>query len=57
VIGVPSASARGIHHEHAAYNLYRIEARPNGPYCEMISRGFRDGADGVVELRRQVLLG
>jgi 3',5'-cyclic AMP phosphodiesterase CpdA len=57
VIGVPSASARGIHHQHAAYNLYRIEERPNGPYCEMISRGFRDDTDGVVELRREVLLG
>jgi 3',5'-cyclic AMP phosphodiesterase CpdA len=55
-VGVPSASARGIHHAHAAYNLYQIDGGPGAWHCQAISRGFRDGVEDVVELDRRELV-
>ncbi|TAK49878.1 MAG: metallophosphoesterase [Xanthobacteraceae bacterium] len=51
VIGVPSASAAGdASHDAAAYNLYRI-ARVRGDWvCEIVARGWHEGA--MTELRR-----
>ncbi len=55
-VGVPSASAApGTDHDAAAYNLYRIEGDANAWRCEVISRGFKVGSDGVVELGRRNL--
>ena len=57
-LGVPSASAtpiEGPHVEPAAYNLYRIDGNVGAWRCELLTRGFRDGADGVAELNRQEL--
>ena len=57
-LGVPSASAtpiEGHHVEPAAYNLYRIGGSAGAWRCELLTRGFRDGAEGVVELNRQEL--
>jgi 3',5'-cyclic AMP phosphodiesterase CpdA len=55
-VGVPSASAApGMDHDAAAYNLYRIEGHDGRWSCEVISRGFKDGASGVVELGRRDL--
>lgn len=56
-VGVPSASARGIHHEPAAYNLYRIDGAPGRWSCEMIRRGLRGPGDEIVELERTMLIG
>lgn len=55
-IGVPSASAHGIHQEPAAYNLYRIEGAPGRWSCEMIRRGFRRPGEELVELERRMLI-
>jgi 3',5'-cyclic AMP phosphodiesterase CpdA len=55
-LGVPSASARGVHHPPAAYNLYRIDGAPGRWRCEAISRGFRDGCEAVVELEHRTLI-
>ncbi len=55
VLGVPSASARGVHHEAAAYNLYRIEGAPGRWRCEVVTRGLRADGDAVVELGRRTL--
>lgn len=55
-VGVPSASAIvSTHDEPAAYNLYRIGGSPGAWQCEMISRGFAFGRDGISELKRQTL--
>jgi 3',5'-cyclic AMP phosphodiesterase CpdA len=57
-LGVPSASATmidGHHVEPAAYNLYRIDGSAGAWRCEMVTRGFRSGADHIVELNRQDL--
>jgi 3',5'-cyclic AMP phosphodiesterase CpdA len=57
-LGVPSASAvlvNGHHVEPAAYNLYRIDGSAGAWRCEMVTRGFRAGADRIVELNRQDL--
>ncbi len=57
-LGVPSASAAALdrHHvEPAAYNLYRIDGRPGAWRREAVTRGFRAGADHVVELARREL--
>jgi 3',5'-cyclic AMP phosphodiesterase CpdA len=57
-LGVPSASAAasgGHRVEAAAYNLYRIEGRPGAWRREVVTRGFRAGTHGVVELARRAL--
>jgi 3',5'-cyclic AMP phosphodiesterase CpdA len=57
-LGVPSASAAmvtGHHVEPAAYNLYRIDGSVGAWRCELVTRGFRAGADHIVELNRQDL--
>jgi 3',5'-cyclic AMP phosphodiesterase CpdA len=54
-VGVPSASALDAQHEPAAYNLYRIDGAPGAWRCEVVSRGFRAGLGGVVELSRNQL--
>ncbi len=57
-LGVPSASAAtlgGRHVEPAAYNLYRIAGSPGAWRREVVTRGFRGGTDGVVELARREL--
>jgi 3',5'-cyclic AMP phosphodiesterase CpdA len=56
-IGVPSASAAtGGRWEPAGYNLYRIDGSANAWRCEMITRGFRPGADTISEIDRRVLV-
>ena len=57
-LGVPSASAAlmdGHHVEPAAYNLYRIDGSAGAWRCEMVTRGFRAGADRIGELNRREL--
>lgn len=55
-VGVPSCSAIvSDHDEPAAYNLYRVDGAPGAWSCEMISRGFRGGREGITELLRQRL--
>ena len=57
-LGVPSASAamvEGHHVEPAAYNLYRIDGSAGAWRCELVTRGFRAGADRIDELNRQEL--
>ncbi len=57
-LGVPSASAAmvdGHHVEPAACNLYRIDGTAGAWRCEAVTRGFRAGADRIVELNRQEL--
>jgi 3',5'-cyclic AMP phosphodiesterase CpdA len=57
-LGVPSASAGvvdGHDVEPAAYNLYRIEGNAGAWRCQVIMRGFRPGADRIVELGRREL--
>jgi 3',5'-cyclic AMP phosphodiesterase CpdA len=57
-VGVPSASAAsldGHHIEPAAYNLYRVEGSPGAWRREVVTRGFRAGTEGVVELARCAL--
>lgn len=55
-VGVPSASAAPGHgDEPAGYNLYRIDGGPGAWRCEMVARGFADGA-GILELGRRVLV-
>ena len=57
-LGVPSASATplpGHHVEPAAYNIYRIEGGPGAWRREVVTRGFRTGAHGAVELARREL--
>ena len=57
-VGVPSASAIvSDHDEPAAYNLYRIGGASGAWECEMISRGLREGHNGITELMRQRLAG
>ena len=57
-VGVPSASAIiSGHDEPAAYNLYSIAGGPGAWHCEMVSRGLREGHNGVVELTRHTLIG
>ena len=57
-VGVPSASAIvSDHDEPAAYNLYEIDGGPGAWSCEMVSRGFRAGQEGIGELMRQRLIG
>jgi len=54
-VGVPSASsAPGKGKAGAAYNLYRIDGKPGGWNCEMISRGI-DAEGAVAELKRMKL--
>jgi 3',5'-cyclic AMP phosphodiesterase CpdA len=58
-LGVPSASAvpvEGHHVEPAAYNLYRVDGSAGAWRCEAVTRGFRAGGDGVVEIKRQDLI-
>ena len=55
-IGVPSASSPPTGRQvPAAYYLYRIEGVPGAWRCEVISRGFRSSAEGIVELARQTV--
>jgi|SRR5579871_3289834 len=57
-LGVPSASAtpiEGHHVEPAAYNLYRIDGSAGAWRCELLTRGFRDGAESVAEVNRREL--
>jgi 3',5'-cyclic AMP phosphodiesterase CpdA len=55
-IGVPSASSPpGRSQEPAGYNLYRIDGAPKAWRCEMISRGFHSGSEGIGEVARQTL--
>jgi 3',5'-cyclic AMP phosphodiesterase CpdA len=58
-MGVPSASAAPVEgrraHQRAAYNLYRIARASDRWSFEAISRGFKDGGDGIVELERRTL--
>jgi 3',5'-cyclic AMP phosphodiesterase CpdA len=58
-MGVPSASAAPVEgrraHQRAAYNLYRIVRASDRWSFEAISRGFKDGGDGIVELERRTL--
>ena len=57
-VGVPSASAIiSTHDEPAAYNLYRVAGGPGAWMCEMVSRGLREGHNGVTELTRHSLIG
>ncbi len=57
VVGVPSASAAaGGHWQPAGYNLFRVTGAPNAWRCEMITRGFASGSDGIIELDRRVLV-
>jgi 3',5'-cyclic AMP phosphodiesterase CpdA len=56
VVGVPSASAIvSDHDEPAAYNLYSIGGAPGAWECEVVSRGLREGHDGITELMRRKL--
>jgi 3',5'-cyclic AMP phosphodiesterase CpdA len=59
VVGVPACSAApgSRDDDPAAYNLYRIDGEPGAWRCELIARGLRAGDDGIVELRRQSLIG
>lgn len=52
VVGVPSASAT-LHGDRdaAGYNLYRIARDGNRWRCAVISRGLRQGDNGIVDLR------
>ncbi len=57
-VGVPSASAAAaaaVAEDPAAYNLYRIDGAPGAWRCEMLSRGYRSGSEGVAALRRLTL--
>ena len=55
-VGVPSASAIvSDHDEPAAYNLYGVDGGPAAWSCEMVSRGFSAGQEGITELMRQRL--
>jgi 3',5'-cyclic AMP phosphodiesterase CpdA len=57
VVGVPSASAStGGHWQPAAYNLFRVTGAAKAWHCEIVTRGFRPGSDGIIELDRRVLL-
>ncbi len=58
VVGVPCASqAPGSRWTPARYNLFDISGRPGAWRCEMIERGFRDRASGIVEIARRMLHG
>jgi hypothetical protein len=52
---VPSASAIGGEGDLAGHNLYAIAKAGNGWRCEMTARGFRRGADVIVELGKREL--
>jgi 3',5'-cyclic AMP phosphodiesterase CpdA len=55
-LGVPSASAvPNGKHEHAAYNLYRVAGKQGAWLCEVISRGYRQGNEQLIELSRRRL--
>jgi 3',5'-cyclic AMP phosphodiesterase CpdA len=55
-VGVPSASAAATGEgDPAAYSLYRIDRGGENWRCEMVSRGLRKDADGIVELGRRML--
>jgi 3',5'-cyclic AMP phosphodiesterase CpdA len=55
-VGVPSASAiLAGDDDPAAYNLFSIGGNPDAWQCEMVTRGLREGHEGVVELKRQRL--
>src|SRR5258705_203274 len=54
-VGVPAASATVTDRKGsdcAAYNLYRIGGTARAYSCEAVTRGFRAGADRIVELGR-----
>jgi len=54
VLGVPSASVRADAKHAGAYNLYRIDGRPGGWHCEVVTRGLRPSG-AAAELSRRVL--
>lgn len=57
VVGVATGSA-GREHRYeplARYNLYRFTKSGDGVEIELVTRGLRSAAGGVVELRRQPL--
>jgi 3',5'-cyclic AMP phosphodiesterase CpdA len=54
VLGVPSASVCAGAKHAGAYNLYRIDGRPGGWHCEVVTRGLRPSGT-VAELSRHVL--
>lgn len=57
IVGVATGST-GREHRHeplGRYNLYRISGRAGAVHIELVTRGLKSSAGGVVELRRQVL--
>jgi len=61
VIGAPSASAAAPvppgERDCAGYNLYRIEGVSGGWRCEAIWRSLARDGNGIVEMKRMVLMG
>jgi 3',5'-cyclic AMP phosphodiesterase CpdA len=61
VIGAPSASAAAPvppgERDCAGYNLYRIEGGSGGWRCEAIWRSLAREGNGIVEIKRMVLMG
>lgn len=57
VVGVPSASAGpNDNKEPGAYNIYNIDGEPGRWHCEMVTRGYVRGEEGVVERKRMTLI-
>ena len=60
VVGAPSASAAASpprERDCAGYNLYQIERGHDGWRCEAIWRGPTRASDGIVEIKRMMLIG
>ncbi len=60
VVGAPSASAAAPpprERDCAGYNLYQIERGHDGWRCEAIWRGPTRASDGIVEIKRMMLIG
>ncbi len=58
IVGVATGST-GREHRHeplARYNLYRIAGQAGAAHIELVTRGLKSSAGGIVELRRQILL-
>ena len=59
IVGVPSFSAASSagHGELAAYNIYEIATEPEGSAITLIQRGLKRDAEGVFELRAELISG
>jgi 3',5'-cyclic AMP phosphodiesterase CpdA len=54
-VSVPSASATERGDEPAGYHLFRIARDGNAWSCEMVTRGFARGGQGIAERHRRML--